>query len=99
MLVIKAFNTHSFLVAPISSKIKEGDYVFKFTNSSGEKNIVNLSQLRTVSSKRFIRKINVLSDNDFESAVEMIRVFLPKTKTPLGVFSELPNGEPNVDKV
>ena len=99
ILVIKAFNIHSFLVAPISSKIKQGEYIFEFTNNFGERNVVNLSQLRTVSAKRFIRKINLLPDQDFELIIDRIIDFLPKTKTPLGVFSELPKGEPNVGKV
>lgn len=76
VLVIKPFNTHSFLVSPISSKLKKDEYIFEFSNNLNQRNIVNLSQLRTISTKRFIRKVDVMSEQDFRHIIVMIKNFL-----------------------
>lgn len=76
VLVVKVFNTQSCLVAPISSKVNTGKYLFEFINNSGEKNVVNLSQLRTVSSKRFVRKVGEMANSDFENIIKMLKEFL-----------------------
>ncbi|MCX6719082.1 MAG: type II toxin-antitoxin system PemK/MazF family toxin [Candidatus Taylorbacteria bacterium] len=91
-LVLKVFNADSFLVAPITSKIKSGQYLFGFMSPSGEKQTVNLSQFRTVSVKRFIRKIGVITDSDFNQIADIIINFIEKTETPFGVSSESSNG-------
>lgn len=73
VVVIKVFNNYGMLVAPISSKIKEDKYFIDYINNDGEKNIINMSQIRSISSKRFIRKVGELSADDFE---RVKRVFL-----------------------
>ena len=96
VLVIKAFNADSFLVVPISSKIKDNEYLYKFHNDLGEENVAVLSQMRTISDKRFIRKSQVMNSKDFDQIISKVSGFLEKTETPSsGVSSELPDGEPN----
>lgn len=91
-LVIKVFNSESFLVVPITSKIKQGLYYFEFINNSNQKQIVSLSQIRTISIKRFLRKLEVMNDRDFNQVIAMIQGFMEKTETPSsGVSSELTN--------
>ena len=82
VLVIKAFNAESFLVAPISSKFKNNSYLIEFVNQSLERNVIIVSQLRTVSIKRFLRKAGEMKDCDFNKAIEEITMFLNKTKIP-----------------
>lgn len=97
VLVIKVFNTHSYLVAPISSKVRKDKYLFEFINNVGERNVVNISQLRTISSKRFVRKIADIAGSDFNLILELIQAnILTKTKAPNGASSELLNEEQNV---
>jgi mRNA interferase MazF len=98
VLVVKAFNVDSFLVVPITSKIKQGQYFFGFISSSNERQTANLSQLRTISVKRFLRKLDVMNDEDFNQVVELIKGYLEKTETPSsGVSSESTNSvRPNV---
>lgn len=74
-LVIKVFNQNSALIAPISSKIKSDKYKVEFVNGEGEENIVNLSQLKTISSQRFIRKIGDMKEIDFAKIVETLKNF------------------------
>jgi mRNA interferase MazF len=76
VLIIKVFNEHSSLVAPISSTIKPVHYLFQFINVSGVPNSINLSQMRMVSSKRFIRKIGEMDLETFEEVREMLKNIL-----------------------
>ena len=100
VLVIKVFNTYSYLVAPISSKVREDKYLFEFINNADESNIVNISQLRTISAKRFVRKVADMTDSDFDQIIELIRVIiLTKTEAPFGASSELLGQEQNVTTV
>jgi mRNA interferase MazF len=75
-VVIKKFNKLCILVAPISSKVKEGKYLIKFTNSSGGDNVVNMSQIRSISDKRFIRKIGVIDSNVFNEIRDNLIKFI-----------------------
>jgi mRNA interferase MazF len=65
VLVIKSYNKNATLILPISSKVSTGKFHILFTNHNGEQNIVNLSQLKVISNKRFIRKIGKMNDADY----------------------------------
>ena len=75
ILVIKTFNPQSSLVAPISGKVKEGKYFVEFINPDGQKNMINLSQLKTISSKRLLRKIGVINGDDFTRVKNVLKKF------------------------
>ena len=76
VLVIKVFNSLSVLVAPISSKVNEDKNCIKFTNIGGEENIINMSQIRSMSTKRFMRKVGDLKVEDFEKVKDLFRTFV-----------------------
>lgn len=76
ILVIKKYNNDSILVLPISSKVKESKFYFKFVNNDKEENIVNLSQLRTISSKRLVRKVWKLEGNVYAQIKEKLKEFI-----------------------
>jgi mRNA interferase MazF len=61
VVVVKIFNTLGVLVAPISSTIKKGEYFIEFKNYEGEKNIINMSQIRSISNKRLLRNVGELN--------------------------------------
>jgi len=65
VLVIKVFNNQFILIVPISSKLKTGKYYYKFINNNGEENVVVLSQIRSISSKRLVRKVSEMSAKEF----------------------------------
>lgn len=76
VVVIKIFNNFGMLVAPISGNLKKGKYFIEFINNEGEKNIINMSQIRSISSKRFIRYIGELGIEDFEKVRQIYLSFV-----------------------
>ena len=61
ILVIKKFNNHMFWVVPLSSRQKELDFYFNFTDPNNEKASAILAQLRLISIKRLKRKLYILN--------------------------------------
>lgn len=61
-LVVKKFNNQMFLVVPLSTKQKDFDFYFNFTDINNEKVSVILAQIKLVSIKRFERKMYELDN-------------------------------------
>lgn len=101
VLVIKVFGKDTLFVAPITSNIGRQKFTHVFTNHAGRPNAVCVSQLRTISIKRFFRKIADLPEKDFEEVTALIQKhILMKTETPSsGISSESPQGGPNVTEI
>jgi mRNA interferase MazF len=90
VLVLKVFNPHSYLVAPITTNTRKGEYIYLFNSSLDEPRAVNVAQLRTISSKRFLRMLEVMSDENFDQIISTIQDFLKSGNPSLcGVSSEL----------
>lgn len=64
-LVIKKFNNQMFLVATLSTKQKELDFYYNFTDPNSFKVSVVLAQIRLLSIKRFKRKMYDIVASDF----------------------------------
>ncbi len=90
VLVIKVFNASSLFVAPLTSTVGVHKFLIGF-NHLGQKRSINIFQLRTLSAKRFDRKISDISDADFERVIAAITEhILIRTETPIdGVSSTL----------
>ena len=70
VVIIKGFNKNMFFWIPLSTKIKEGKFYYKFQFQKKDElveNIALLSQMRLFSTKRLLNKIGVISKEDFES--------------------------------
>ncbi len=94
VLVVHVFNSESILVVPITTKVKYGKYIHEFLTSFNEKRSANLSQIRTISTKRLVRKLEILNDVDYDQIIFKICSFLGKAETPSsGVSSEFTNSE------
>ena len=65
VLVLRRYHADSCLVLPLSSRLKTGSYYMNFQNQRGEISILNFSQVRSISTKRFIRMISKMDDVDF----------------------------------
>lgn len=76
VVIMKVFNNFSALVAPISSTVKKDKYCIQFKNEKDEENIIKMSQIRSMSTKRFIRKVGDLNIEDFEKIRELFRTFM-----------------------
>ena len=76
VVIIKVFNQHSILVAPISSKMGIGKYLQNFINHRNIPNVINFSQIRSLSTKRLIRKAGKLGLEDFEKIKTLFIFFM-----------------------
>lgn len=94
-LVLKVFNSHSLLIAPLTTQAVKGKYLFTFTDSTGTAITVNTSQMRTISSKRLLRKSEAMSESDFNEVILQISKYIFTKETPAGVSSGSPQGDPN----
>ena len=75
ILVLKKFNKNMFWGLPLTSKNKIGDYFYSIYRKDENYTFI-LSQLKLISSKRLIRKINKISIEDFEIIKNKINKFL-----------------------
>jgi len=68
VVIIKGFNKNMFFGIPLSTKMKEGKFYYKFQFKKKDElveNIALLSQMRLFSTKRLLNKIGVISKEDF----------------------------------
>lgn len=70
VLILKKFNYKMFLGVPISSKIGNSPYHCEF--SLDNKYWANLSQIRTYSSKRLLRRVNKMATEDFDKIRDIL---------------------------
>jgi mRNA interferase MazF len=66
MLILKKFNRDMFWALPLTTKDKIDLFHYKINRSSVSSSVV-ISQIKTMSSKRLLRKLGALSDIDFDS--------------------------------
>ena len=65
ILIFKKFSPNSFLGIPLTSKIKEGKWYIPII-SKGKSQGAILSQLRTFDSRRLVKRIETMHDNNFQ---------------------------------
>ncbi len=75
VLVIKKFNKDMLWCLPLTSKNKVGKYYYQFEYRNRKYSVI-LSQIRTISSKRLLRKIRTFPKNDFEVVLNKVKNFL-----------------------
>lgn len=77
VLILKKFNKHLILIIPLSSKIKKDKfYYYKFISHSEKFVSAMICQIRLISSKRLIRKMGNISNQDFNEIKRRIKGFL-----------------------
>ena len=76
VLVVKKFNNQIFWVVPLSTKQKEFDFYYNFTDSYGKDVSAVLAQLKLVSIKRFKRRLYKMTPHCFEEIRKQLRDFL-----------------------
>lgn len=66
VIVMKVYNKETMVVLPITTR-KKSD-AFHFETITGDRTVwVKLTQTRVVSGKRFLRKLNVVDEKQFEA--------------------------------
>ncbi len=87
MLIIKKFNSEMIWSVPLTTQGKDNKYHYKLEHES-VKSWVVISQIKTLSTKRLLRKVGSISDLDFQKIIKKIQNIL-KIESPLaGAFSE-----------
>lgn len=72
MLIVKKFNADMVWVLPLTTKEKLNKYHYKLTQET-IKSWVILSQIKTISTKRFLRKIGSISEGDLQEVIKRIQ--------------------------
>lgn len=75
VLVFRKFNKHMFWGIPLTGSEKQGEFYLQVQHEKGE-SYAALSQLRTWSSKRLLRKIGMVSEKDFASVLKKVKDFI-----------------------
>lgn len=75
ILVLKKFGRETLWALPLTSKDRTGRFYYQFEHQ-GQKYSAILSQLRLISSKRLLRKIRRLPENDFKAIKQGIKDLL-----------------------
>lgn len=77
VLILKQFNLWLFWALPLTSVKKEGKHYFAFKLGDNiEESTVILSQLRLLDSKRLLRKMGTMNEDDFQKTRGFIREYL-----------------------
>jgi mRNA interferase MazF len=76
MLIIKKFNNHMFWAVPLSTKQKDFDFYFNFTDLNGQKVSAILAQMKLVSVKRLKRDIYIMPKELFEQIKVKLKLFI-----------------------
>ena len=75
MLIIKKFNSDMVWTLPLTTKSKENKYHFRLRHETINSWVV-LSQIKTISTKRLLRKLGVISEKDFKEIISEINKIL-----------------------
>jgi mRNA interferase MazF len=78
VLILRKISKDQLWILPLTSKIVENEYRI-ITKSTGEMSQVVLSQIRTISSKRLLRRIGRIKNELFNKAIVKLVLFLLET--------------------
>ncbi len=70
IIVLKVYNKETLLVLPLTTKIKEDRFHMPITFKD-KKVWAKLTQVRVISNKRLIRKIDVLDETQFDELLKI----------------------------
>jgi mRNA-degrading endonuclease toxin of MazEF toxin-antitoxin module len=76
VLILRKFNKHMAWVLPLTSRDKKESPFYQATEHEGKTYYIILSQVRTISSKRLLRKLRTLPEEEFEQVREKVKGFL-----------------------
>jgi mRNA interferase MazF len=76
VLIVKKFNNHMFWVVPLSTKQKDFDFYFNYTDPNGQKVSAILAQMKLLSVKRIERKLYDIPNELFCDIKRRLKSFL-----------------------
>ena len=87
VLIVKKFNADMVWVLPLTTQERNIKYYHKLNHEEIKSSVV-LSQIKTISTKRLLRKVGSISEPDFKEVILKLQKLL-KIENPLaGAFSE-----------
>jgi mRNA interferase MazF len=88
VVIAKRFTEKIFWGIPLTTKVRSGQFRIRFY-MNGIQNDMLVWHTRSFDRKRLIRKVGTVPDEAFQTFEKIIAaLFLQKTKTPCGAFSE-----------
>jgi hypothetical protein len=90
VLIFRKFSRETFFGMPISGSVKAGKHYFPFSHD-GADNVIIMSQLRLLDSKRLLQKMDVLPEDCFYQLEKCFDEFLLQTKEKPPVRAESQN--------
>lgn len=76
VLIVKKINRHIFLGVPLSTKIKDNPYYIVYADSKMQQRSAIISQIRLISAKRLMGKMELMSEGAFNSIKKAIKGML-----------------------
>jgi len=76
VLITKKFNNHMFWVIPLSTKQKDFDFYFNYTDPNNQKVSAILAQMKLLSVKRLKRKLYDIPNELFDEMKQKLKSFL-----------------------
>ncbi|MDO8430417.1 MAG: type II toxin-antitoxin system PemK/MazF family toxin [Candidatus Taylorbacteria bacterium] len=87
VLLIKVFNKDMIWCLPITSTLKDSPFYHRIFFNEEERSIMT-TQIRTISSKRLLRKVETLGEGDFNEILYSLISFLKSESSLSGAISE-----------
>lgn len=80
LLILKVFNKEMIWCLPITSTTKDLPFYYQIKFNEEYRSVL-VTQIKTISSKRLLRKVQMINDKDFNEIIERVISFL-KSETP-----------------
>jgi mRNA interferase MazF len=74
VLVVRVYNKETLLVVPVTTKEKNDRFHHKI-DSGGKSSWASLTQIRVISNKRLLRKVDTITEEAFSSLKEALKKF------------------------
>ncbi len=68
VIILKAYNTNSLLMLPLTSKEKRDAFHYRVSSEIGI-SYAKLTQVRVISTKRLLRKVGKITTTEFENLI------------------------------
>jgi mRNA-degrading endonuclease toxin of MazEF toxin-antitoxin module len=69
-LILKVYNKRNIVILPITTKIKNDRFHFKM-KTKNKVMYVKLTQVKTIDTKRFLRKIDIVPNDIFLEVIKL----------------------------
>lgn len=76
VLIIRKWNNHMMWCVPLSTKQKELDFYYNFTDESGREVSAILAQFKLISANRCRRKLYLLDNINFDRIISKLKTYI-----------------------